>query len=98
MKKLIGAAEFRQKGIGKRATFLFLYYAFETLKYNKVYIHSLDTNLNNINLNNKFGFNLEGILYKEVLLSGKYRDVMRMGLLRDTWLAIFSDAEVKLDV
>jgi RimJ/RimL family protein N-acetyltransferase len=90
MKKLIGSTEFRGKGIGKSSTFLFLYYAFNIMKFNKVYIHSLDTNIGNININSKFGFGLEGILYGEVFLNDKYRDVLRMGLLKTTWYDIFS--------
>lgn len=91
MKKFIGTEDFRNKGIGKISTFLYLYYTFCVLKYNKVYIHSLDTNINNINLNSKFGFDLEGILYKDVFLNNAHRDVLRMGLLRDKWIRIFSE-------
>ncbi|MGD9898671.1 MAG: GNAT family N-acetyltransferase [Calditrichaceae bacterium] len=91
MKKLIGKSEFRSRGIGKIATFLFLYHTFRILNFNKVYIHSLDTNIKNINLNSKFGFELEGILYKDAYLEGVYRDVLRMGLLKTKWEKIFSN-------
>ncbi len=90
MKKFIGASDFRNRGIGKLSTFLFLYYVFEILDFNKIYIHSLDTNIKNINLNSKFGFELEGILYSEVLLNGKPRDVLRMGLLKPKWQTLFN--------
>jgi RimJ/RimL family protein N-acetyltransferase len=93
MKKFVGEEQYRSKGIGKMATFLFLYYSFRILNFNKVYLHSLDTNINNINLNSKFGFELEGILYKEVFLHNAHRDVLRMGLLRDKWAAIFSEEQ-----
>lgn len=93
MKKFIGAGEFRGKGLGKLSTFLFLYYVFKELNLNKIYIHSLDTNIQNINLNSKFGFELEGILYKEAFMNGNFRDVLRMGLLRSTWLSIFEEAD-----
>ena len=89
MKKFVGADEFQGKGIGKLATFLFLYYAFHILEFNKIYIHSLDTNIKNINLNSKFGFELEGILYREAFLNNAYCDVLRMGLLKSTWDSIF---------
>lgn len=91
MKKFIGASEFRNKGIGKLSTFLFLYYVFEILNFHKIYIHSLDTNIKNINLNSKFGFELEGILYSEVLIDGKAHDVLRMSLLRDKWKSLFGN-------
>lgn len=89
MKKLVGASGYQGKGIGKKATFIFLYYIFDLLNYNKVYIHSLDTNIKNINLNSKFGFELEGILYQETILENKFQDVLRMGLLKQTWAEIF---------
>ncbi len=92
MKKFIGASEFRNRGIGKHSTFLFLYYVFEILKFNKIYIHSLDTNIKNININSKFGFELEGILYSEVLIDGKPHDVLRMSLLREKWQRLFNGA------
>ncbi len=93
MKKFIGASEFRNRGIGKLSTFLFLYYVFDVLKYNKIYIHSMDTNIKNINLNSKFGFELEGILYSEVILNGKPRDVLRMGLLESKWHTLFGNGK-----
>jgi len=90
MKKFIGDKEFRGKGIAKSSTFLFLYYAFKILSYNKVYIHSMDTNIKNININSHFGFNLEGLLYNEVSVDGVFHDVIRMGLLKNKWKQLFN--------
>ena len=53
MKKLVGESGLQGKGIGKRATFGFLYYAFMIRNLNKVYIHSRDINMRNINLNSR---------------------------------------------
>ncbi len=89
MKKFIGSVQHQGKGIGKAATFLFLYYAFTILQFNKVYLYSLDTNIKNINLNSKFGFELEGILYEEAQIGGIFMDVLRMGLLKNDWKRIF---------
>ena len=91
MRKFIGDTNLQGKGIGKRATFLFLYYSFVILKFNKVYIHSVDTNIRNINLNSKFGFELEGIFFEDVFLRNTKQDVLRMGLLRSRWIKIFSN-------
>lgn len=95
MKKFIGSREFRGKGIGKASTFLFLYYAFVILDFNKVFIHSMDTNIKNINLNSHFGFNLEGLLFNEISVGEKFYDVVRMGLLKNDWLEMFSAKEEK---
>ncbi len=89
MRKFVGNTGMQGKGIGKRATFLFLYYAFRKMEFNKVYIHSMNTNIGNLNLNSKFGFELEGIFFNDTVLQDEYRDVVRMGLLRTIWDQIF---------
>jgi RimJ/RimL family protein N-acetyltransferase len=90
MRKLVGETAMRGKGIGKRATFLFLYYIFAVRKFRKVYLHSLDINIRNLNLNGKFGFELEGVFLEEVMMGGKMRDVVRMALAGPIWLELFS--------
>ncbi len=90
MKKFVGDPNLQGRGIGKRATFLFLYYAFNVLDFNKVYIHSIEANIRNLNLNSRFGFELEGIFFNEIFLEGEYKDVIRMALLKQNWEKIFS--------
>jgi RimJ/RimL family protein N-acetyltransferase len=90
MRKLVGDAEMRGKGIGKRATFLFLYYAFIVQNFNKVYIYSMDTNVRNLHLNARFGFELEGVFPEEAIVRGERRDIVRMGLCKSTWLKLFT--------
>jgi diamine N-acetyltransferase len=88
MRKLVGGG-FRGKGIGKRATFLFLYFAFLILRMNKVYIYSDDINVRNLNLNNHFGFELEGVFFEDFCAQNKKHDIIRMGLLHSHWMEIF---------
>lgn len=90
MRKLIANPNLRGRGIGKRATFLFLYYVFCIMKFNKVYLYSLDINIRNINLNSKFGFELEGVFFEEVSVQNQLQDVLRMGLRAPAWLALFA--------
>jgi RimJ/RimL family protein N-acetyltransferase len=90
MRKLVGETAMRGKGIGKRATLLFLYYVFVVKKFRKVYLHSLDINIRNLNLNGKFGFELEGVFLEEVMVGGKMRDVVRMALAGPIWLELFA--------
>ncbi len=92
MRKFIGNTRIQGQGIGKRATFLFLYHCFVNMKLNKVFIHSGNTNIRNINLNCKFGFHLEGVFFEDAFLGNKKRDIVRMGLLRSKWIEIFSDS------
>jgi len=91
MKKLVGESGLQGKGIGKRATFGFLYYAFMIRNLNKVYIHSRDINIRNINLNSRFGFELEGIFLNDIIVGDKHQDVLRMALFKPLWLQIFAD-------
>jgi len=90
MRKLVGEPSLRGKGVGKRATFLFLYLVFIIMRFNKVFIHSLDVNIRNLNLNRKFGFELEGILWGEAIVGNQEQDVLRMALRVSTWKALFS--------
>lgn len=89
MKKLVGEPNLQGKGIGKRATFGFLYHAFVTLGLHKVYIHSRDINVRNIGLNSGFGFELEGVFLEDVRAGDRRADVIRMALLRPLWAALF---------
>jgi RimJ/RimL family protein N-acetyltransferase len=91
MKKLVGESGLQGKGIGKRATFGFLYYAFMIRSLNKVYIHSPDINIRNINLNSRFGFELEGVFLNDIVVGDQHQDVLRMALFKPLWLQIFSD-------
>ena len=90
MKKLVGEPGLQGKGIGKQATFGFLYYAFMIRNLNKVYIHSRDINMRNINLNTRFGFELEGVFLDDLTVRDKRQDVVRMALFKPLWLQIFS--------
>ena len=92
MKKLVGESGSQGKGIGKRATFGFLYYAFMIRNLNKVYIHSRDINMRNINLNSRFGFELEGVFLDDITVGDKQQDIVRMALFKRLWLQIFSRA------
>jgi RimJ/RimL family protein N-acetyltransferase len=92
MRKLVGDPATRGKGIGKRATMLWLHLVFERFGLNKVFLYSLDTNIRNINLNSRFGFELEGILRDEHAVDGRFVDVLRMGLTAGRWLLQSADS------
>jgi RimJ/RimL family protein N-acetyltransferase len=88
MRKLVGESSLRGQGIGKRATLGFLYYAFSILGLHKVYVHSRDINVRNLNLNSSFGFTLEGVFLEEIATADGHRaDVVRMALFKPIWLA-----------
>jgi RimJ/RimL family protein N-acetyltransferase len=89
MKKLIGDPNMRGKGIGKRATFLYLYHVFVIRKFYKVYLHTLEINIRNLNLNGNLGFSLEGVFFDDVMIDGQRQDVVRMALIAPAWMSLF---------
>jgi RimJ/RimL family protein N-acetyltransferase len=90
MKKFVGQPGMHGKGIGKAATFAFLYHAFQIAGVHKVFTYSRDINIRNINLNSRLGFELEGIFLENLRVGDRRYDVVRMALLRPLWLQIFS--------
>ena len=89
MKKLVGDPAMRGKGIGKRATFLYLYQVFVIRKFHKVYLHTLEINIRNLNLNGNLGFSLEGVFFDDVMIEGVRQDVVRMALTEPAWRKLF---------
>lgn len=83
LRKVIGEPDMRGKGYGKEATRLWIQYGISGLGLKKIYLHTLNTNIRNIKLNEEMGFQVEGILRNEALIDGEYHDVLRMGLWQE---------------
>ena len=83
LRKLIGVPEARGQGYAEEATRLWIEYGGQVLGLEKIYVSSLQTHLNNIQLNESIGFKVEGLLQREVLIAGERHDVLRMGLCFD---------------
>jgi RimJ/RimL family protein N-acetyltransferase len=81
MRKLIADPGVRGKGYARKATQYWIEYGVSTLGLRKIYLHTLDTNLANIKLNEQLGFRVEGLLRDEVKIDGVYHDVLRMSLI-----------------
>ncbi|MBB6624152.1 GNAT family N-acetyltransferase [Clostridium gasigenes] len=71
----------RGKGIGKKVIKLVLKYAFEELKYHKVYLRVLDINVIAIKCYESCGFKKEGIDREGAFINGKYFSDIYMGIL-----------------
>ncbi len=81
IRKLIADPTVRGKGYARQATQYWIEYGISTLGLRKIYLHTLDTNLANIKLNEQLGFRVEGLLRDEVIVDGVYHDVLRMSLI-----------------
>jgi RimJ/RimL family protein N-acetyltransferase len=88
LRKLIGEKSARGRGLAEEATRLWILYGGEQLGLEKIYVSTLQTHLRNIELNESIGFQVEGLLKREVLVEGERRDVLRMGLCFDEFCAV----------
>ncbi|MBT8082730.1 MAG: GNAT family N-acetyltransferase [Gammaproteobacteria bacterium] len=79
LRKLIGDPASRGMGLAEEATQLWIAYGINALHLEKIYVSTLQTHINNIKLNEKIGFQVEGLLRDEVLIDGTRHDVLRMG-------------------
>jgi RimJ/RimL family protein N-acetyltransferase len=84
LRKLIGEPDYRGRGLAEEATRLWVDYGFNGLGLDKIYVSTLQTHLSNIQLNERIGFQVEGLLKNEVLIDGERHDVLRMGVCRQS--------------
>jgi len=77
----------RKKGYGEEAIKLVLEYAFKHLRLNRLYLDTLDSNKEAIELYKKIGFEVEGVKKEHVFKDGKYRHLTCMSLLEMNWRA-----------
>ena len=80
LRKLIGQKSARGKGYAEEATHLWIRYGAQQLGLEKIYVSTLQTHIRNVQLNERIGFKMEGLLRREVTIDGKRYDILRMGL------------------
>ncbi|MBK7106360.1 MAG: GNAT family N-acetyltransferase [Ignavibacteriae bacterium] len=82
MRKLIGDLNYRGKGFAKEASIRWIDYCTNSLELRKIYINTIETNINNISLNRQLGFEIEGLFKKDIVLDGIEHDVLRMAYFK----------------
>ena len=82
----IGEKEFQGKGLGYEIRKILLDYAFFELNLNKVYAYVWKENTAMIKLNEKVGFQVEGLLRQDILSHGEKRDRYIMGILKKEYV------------
>lgn len=83
LRKLIGDPEFRGMGLAEEATRMWIAHGISALNLEKIYVSTLQTHISNIKLNEKIGFQVEGLLRDDVLIDGTRHDVLRMGFCKN---------------
>jgi diamine N-acetyltransferase len=97
MAKLLGDPAARGSGYASEATGLLLAYAFEILKLHRVYLRTKGFNLHNIQLNEKLGFQFEGILRASDRLQDELIDVVLMSMLAREFASRYEVRERQVD-
>lgn len=82
----IGRKDAQGSGIGTEACSLLLYYAFQDLNLNRIFLHVFETNEPAIRLYTSSGFKIEGTLRNAVFIDGRWGNVMIMSILREEYL------------
>lgn len=82
----IGEKTLHGKGIGFEIRKILLDYAFYELDLNKVYAYVWEKNMAMVKLNEKVGFQIEGLLRQDILSHGERRDRYIMGILKNEYL------------
>jgi len=80
---MIGRKEFWGKGYAFEAWNLLIGHAFLRLGLQKIVAGVVESNVASLKTLQKLGFQIEGRLRAEFWVDGEYRDVLRLGLLRD---------------
>jgi RimJ/RimL family protein N-acetyltransferase len=85
---VIGCAEKRGQGYGPEAIRLIQGFAFERLNLNKLELDVHDYNQQAIRCYQKCGFKEEGRLRQTFYISGRYTDMIVMGILKEEYLTL----------
>ena len=72
-------------GYGTEVTRLVVGHAFETLNFNRVWLHVYEFNPRAVHVYEKVGFRHEGRLRQAFFRDGRYWDTLVMGILREEW-------------
>jgi RimJ/RimL family protein N-acetyltransferase len=79
---LIGAPDFRGRGLGKESITLLIEYAFNHLNMQKIYCKVFNDNEKAVSIYEKCGFKEEGMLRRHIYKNGEFKDVKLMALYK----------------
>jgi RimJ/RimL family protein N-acetyltransferase len=82
---LVGNRDFWGKRLGKEAVSLIVGHAFRKLNLRKVTAGMVEDNVASLRLFEQLDFKREALLREHTFFEGRYRDQIRLGLLRTEW-------------
>lgn len=86
---VIGEKKYWQKGLGRESVLLIINHAFNMLNLHKVTSGMVADNIGSLKLFLSLGFKKEGLYKEQIFLRGKYRDTIKLGLLRRDFVKYF---------
>lgn len=82
---LIGEKEAWGKGYGTEATRLLVYYGFDRLNLNRIWLGVTDENSRAVKAYERCGFRVEGRLRQDLYRNSRFYDSVRMSILREEY-------------
>jgi ribosomal-protein-alanine N-acetyltransferase len=82
---MIGHKSYWGKGLAKEASAAVIDYCFNKLALRKITLGFIEQNTAALHLYTSMGFEVEGVLKKQVSFKDTFSDVIRMGLLKENW-------------
>ncbi|KKS37611.1 MAG: hypothetical protein A3G49_00585 [Candidatus Sungbacteria bacterium RIFCSPLOWO2_12_FULL_41_11] len=92
---LIGDKDYWRKGYATDAKMILLYYAFQVLNLRRISTRIIADNIGSIRVQEKCGYEREGIWRKEVYADGKYRDMVLMAVFRGGYMKLWRQYQKK---
>lgn len=77
--------EFQRNGYGTEASELIIDYAFNQLRYEKIFVRVYESNKASQRVWDKLGFVKEGELRRQIFKNGDFEDAYIYGLLKEEW-------------
>jgi len=78
---VVGETKFFGQGIGKEAVSLLMAHAFNTLNLHKLTAGMCEENKASVGLFVSLGFKREALLWDQIYLAGRYRNIIKLGLI-----------------
>ena len=95
--KLLGSHQALGKGYAQEAMTLLMTYAFEVMGLGRIFLRTFGSNLHNIILNMKLGFQFEVISRASMLLSDELIDVVQMSMLASEYRKLYRPRKLEPD-